>query len=373
MITALDVHKTFPDLGKASLRALLRGHVPSGHAALSGISFHLPAGRSLGLIGPNGAGKSTLLKILSGLSLPSSGSVQVRGRGTAILELSTGFSPRLSGRENAARRLALSGFSLSEIRRLMEDIVDFSELEDVIDDPLYTYSTGMNARLAFAVVTAAPFEVMFIDEILAVGDEHFQGKCLKRLRQCLNEGRTLVMATHDMNHLERFCQDGLCLQNGRPAFQGSAHETAMFYRRAPCFWPREEAEISAFDLAVERGCLVLAATIERKKAIADLQAQFTVHDNAGGMLILLLNSLAQGRHVPSGLGPLRILCRVPLPPGLRSGLAALALLRGPWPGLGSKVDGWGWDTGRHREFSIPGPSGMPYLEEAVTWTITKSA
>jgi lipopolysaccharide transport system ATP-binding protein len=164
--------------------------------ALDQVSFSVENGEVLGIIGPNGAGKSTLLKIINGVSRPTSGKVHLNGSCTAILEVSTGFSPFLTGRENIYRRLMLQGYRVDEVKELEKRIIEFSELEPFIDQKVLTYSSGMAARLTFAIVTSALSEIVLIDELLVVGDEYFQGKCLKRIKEMCASGRTVVIASH---------------------------------------------------------------------------------------------------------------------------------------------------------------------------------
>ncbi|MDR1077058.1 MAG: ABC transporter ATP-binding protein [Propionibacteriaceae bacterium] len=164
--------------------------------ALDDVSFQITAGESVGLVGPNGSGKSTLLKIVGGILAPNQGRVQVRGRLAALLELGAGFHPDLSGRDNIYLNASLLGLSRAETERYFADIVDFSGIPDFIDTQVKFYSSGMYVRLAFAVAVHVDPDVLLVDEVLAVGDEPFQAKCMDKIRQFKQEGRTIVFVSH---------------------------------------------------------------------------------------------------------------------------------------------------------------------------------
>ncbi len=183
--------------------------------ALEDVTFSLPRGEGLALIGENGAGKSTLLKILAGITAPTSGSFQVRGKIASILELGSGFHPEFTGRQNIVLNAAMLGLSPEELRRKMPDIVAFSELGDFIDQPVKTYSTGMAMRLGFSIATQVEPEVLMIDEALSVGDGYFQKKCMDRLRLFVEGGGTLLFCSHAMYYASAFCQRALWLRKGR--------------------------------------------------------------------------------------------------------------------------------------------------------------
>ncbi|HEV7506115.1 MAG TPA: ABC transporter ATP-binding protein [Thermoanaerobaculia bacterium] len=183
--------------------------------ALEDVTFSLPRGEGLALIGENGAGKSTLLKILAGITAPTSGTTEVRGKVASILELGSGFHPEFTGRQNIVLNAAMLGLSQDELRRKMPEIVDFSELGEFIDQPVKTYSTGMAMRLGFSIATQVDPEVLIIDEALSVGDGYFQKKCMDRLRLYVESGGTLLFCSHAMYYVSAFCQRALWLRNGR--------------------------------------------------------------------------------------------------------------------------------------------------------------
>lgn len=204
------------DTPRQRLKALLTGtSTHRSHWALQGVSFALHRGQCLGVIGDNGAGKSSLLKLMAGTMQPSVGSIERVGRVTAILELGAGFHPDFSGRDNLYFGGSLIGISAAEMARLEASIIEFSELGEAIDRPVKTYSSGMSVRLAFALVTAVEPEVLIIDEALAVGDQHFQKKCIDRIMAFRANGCTILFCSHSPYHIRHLCDVALWLDGGR--------------------------------------------------------------------------------------------------------------------------------------------------------------
>ncbi len=197
--------------------------------ALREVNLHLEAGQSCGIIGRNGSGKSTLLKLISGVTRPSSGTVQVSGRVGALLELGTGFHPEYTGRENIYFSAAMLGLEGAETEALVPEIIAFAELDDFIDQPVKTYSSGMYMRLGFAVATSIRPDILITDEVLAVGDEAFQKKCIRRMEAFLDEGKTLLFCSHSMYHVQKLCQKALWLDHGRVRAWGGADEVALAF------------------------------------------------------------------------------------------------------------------------------------------------
>lgn len=197
--------------------------------ALCQVSFELPHGESLGIVGENGAGKSTLLRILAGVSSPSAGHVEVRGRISSILELGAGFHPEFTGRQNIRINAALLGLSEERVEATTPDIIAFSELGEFIDRPVKTYSTGMAMRLAFAIAAQVDPEVLIVDEALSVGDGYFQKKCMDRMVELVSSGTTLLFCTHAMYYLSAFCEHALWLRGGRIEALGPAREVVQAY------------------------------------------------------------------------------------------------------------------------------------------------
>jgi len=188
--------------------------------ALEDVSFEVPRGTTFGVIGENGSGKSTLLKLLAGITRPTRGSLRVAGRISALIELGAGFHPEISGRENVAINGIMLGLTRRQVDERFDDIVAFAELERFIDAPVKTYSSGMYARLGFAVAIHVDPEVLLIDEVLAVGDEAFTRKCLDKIGEFRRRGRTVVIVTHSLGLVEKMCDDLLWLRRGRIADRG---------------------------------------------------------------------------------------------------------------------------------------------------------
>jgi lipopolysaccharide transport system ATP-binding protein len=197
--------------------------------ALQDISLQVRKGEAWGVIGENGAGKSTLLKLLCGVTLPSEGSLSVYGRTAALLELGVGFHPEYTGRENLYLSGALMGLSREELQDRLPAILDFSGMSDFIDRPLKTYSTGMTVRLAFSLATSVEPDLLVTDEVLAVGDEAFQKKCIRWMEGFLAGGGTLILCSHSSYHIKKLCGHALWLHHGRMRASGSAHPVVQEY------------------------------------------------------------------------------------------------------------------------------------------------
>ena len=199
------------------------------HWAVRDISFSVRAGEALAIIGQNGAGKSSLLKIITGTVRPTTGQVAVGGRISAILELGLGFNPELTGRENVRHAGGLMGFAGSEIARLMPEIEAFAEIGDFFDQPLRTYSSGMSARLAFALATAVRPEILIVDEVLSVGDSYFQHKSFSRIREFKEQGTSILLVTHALGDVRALCDRVILLDKGRILRDGAPDEVVDYY------------------------------------------------------------------------------------------------------------------------------------------------
>ncbi len=197
--------------------------------ALERVSFEVEKGETIGIIGQNGAGKSTLLKLLCGVTQPSSGTLETRGTIASILELGTGFHPEFSGRDNAALNAAILGLSASEVRERLPHIIEFSELGSFIDRPVKTYSSGMYMRLAFSVAVNVDPDILVIDEALAVGDGHFQKKCIDRIREFQDAGKTILFCSHSLYYISSICRRTLWLDQGRVMRYGPSLDVAHEY------------------------------------------------------------------------------------------------------------------------------------------------
>src|SRR5215213_5749207 len=206
-----------------------RGEVAQELWALNNVSFSVSRGRSLGIIGHNGAGKSTLLRLLCGLGKPTSGRLIHFGHVSGLLDLGSGFHPDLTGRENIYTGGLLSGLTAREIHEIEGDIIEFAELEEFIDQPIRTYSSGMYLRLAFATAMQLNPAALVIDEILAVGDARFQQKCTQRLEMFRAVGKTLILTSHSIEQIRNLCDEVLVLEAGRVVMQGDPEQAIACY------------------------------------------------------------------------------------------------------------------------------------------------
>jgi lipopolysaccharide transport system ATP-binding protein len=204
-------------------------HIGQEFWALRDISFQVKEGEILGVIGHNGAGKSTLLKILSRVTGPTSGLVKIKGRIASLLEVGTGFHPELTGRENIFLNGTILGMMKAEIRRKLDEIIAFSEIEEFIDTPVKRYSSGMYVRLAFAVAAHLDPEILIVDEVLAVGDAQFQKKCLGKMGEVAQGGRTVLFVSHSMDAISRLCSTALLLKDGATEFIGPTSRAVQSY------------------------------------------------------------------------------------------------------------------------------------------------
>ena len=196
---------------------------------LKGITFQVKKGEAIGLIGKNGCGKSTTLKLLTRIIYPNQGTVDLSGRVSSLLELGAGFHPDMSGRENIYMNAAVFGLTKKEIHRRVEDIVKFSELEEYMNNPVRTYSSGMYMRLAFSVAINVDADILLIDEILAVGDISFQKKCFEKLLEIKANGTTIVIVSHSLDQIEKICDRTIWIENGVIKEMGKPYEVHQHY------------------------------------------------------------------------------------------------------------------------------------------------
>jgi len=239
--------KQFATLKSALLtRSLIRNLRPDEtFTALNDVSLTVPRGRTLGVIGRNGSGKSTLLKLVAGITKPSTGTVKVSGRISALIELGAGFHPEISGRENVFINGIMLGLTKREVTQRFDEIVEFAEMKDFIDAPVKTYSSGMYMRLGFAVAIHVDPDVLLVDEVLAVGDEGFTHKCLDKFAEFKRRGKTILLVTHSLGLVERFCDEALWLDAGR--IKGSGDPKRIVGAYITDVEHREEKELAATD------------------------------------------------------------------------------------------------------------------------------
>jgi ABC-type polysaccharide/polyol phosphate transport system ATPase subunit len=255
-IEVRNVSKVYRRYGRRRQFATLKSAILSGSfvsdlradetfEALHDVSFDVAAGRTYGIIGPNGSGKSTMLKCVAGITRPTRGSVAVTGRISALIELGAGFHPEISGRENVFINGIMLGLSRKEIAKRFDEIVEFAELEDFIDAPVKTYSSGMYMRLGFAVAIHVDPDVLLVDEVLAVGDAGFTHKCLDKFSDFRRRGKTILLVTHSLGLVERFCDEALWLEHGRVKGTGDPRRVVGAYVTA--VEKGEEAQLAAED------------------------------------------------------------------------------------------------------------------------------
>ncbi len=228
-----NISKVFKEYSSESKRILswfgLHFYPVKEHQILNQVSFSITPGEAVGIVGQNGAGKSTLLKIITGTLKPSSGKVHINGRISAILELGMGFHPDLTGRQNVYHSAGLMGFSHEQIDTVIEEIKAFTEIEDYFEQPVRTYSSGMQMRVAFGVATAYRPEILIIDEALSVGDAYFQHKSFERIREFQKQGTSLLLVSHDRSAIQAICDRAVLLEKGRVIKDGNPEAVMDFY------------------------------------------------------------------------------------------------------------------------------------------------
>lgn len=314
--------------------------------ALRDVSFDVAHGDVVGLIGRNGAGKSTLLKVLSRITEPSRGRIEVYGRIASLLEVGTGFNPELTGRENTYLNGAILGMSKAEVDRKFDEIVDFAGVEQFIDTPVKRYSSGMKVRLGFAVAAHLEPDILLVDEVLAVGDVAFQRKCLGKMDQVAGEGRTVVFVSHQMSMIQSLCRRGIVLNQGTVEFDGDVDGAVRHYLSV-----MEETAEDPFgdnpersgngriqftglrlrDAAGDVTAAVVAGTpltIEfdyENRDAEEAELGFTVYDDVGTAIFHLNFALTQFKTGPlNGGGTFRcVIPNLPLPPARYRIAAAL--------------------------------------------------
>lgn len=299
LLTVSHVSKTFPRIGRhgagmaALARLLIAKPIGEGFDALKDIDFSVRRGESFALVGENGAGKSTLLKIIAGVLQPSKGSVVRTGTVGALLELGAGFHPEYTGRENLKLAAALQGLAGAAFDARLDEIIAFADIGEHIDAPIKTYSTGMVVRLGFALVTALKPDLLITDEVLAVGDESFQNKCITWMERYLAEGGTLLLVSHSLYHVKKLTQRAVWLDHGATRMIGSASDVAIAYQ--------------AFHEAKQAGAKQAAVAIDESAlgayAVTDLQIERSDPD---GLRLVGTVKSRDGRRPHVALGIVRM-------------------------------------------------------------------
>jgi ABC-type polysaccharide/polyol phosphate transport system ATPase subunit len=288
-IEVRDVSKVYRRYGHRRQFATLKSAILTGSfvtdlkadetfEALKGVTFDVAKGRTYGIIGRNGSGKSTMLKCVAGITRPTRGTVTVNGRISALIELGAGFHPEISGRENVFINGIMLGLSKKEITKRFDEIVRFAELEDFIDAPVKTYSSGMYMRLGFAVAIHVDPDVLLVDEVLAVGDEGFTHKCLDKFGEFRRRGKTILLVTHSLGLVERFCDEALWLEGGRVRATGDPRRVVGAYVTA--VEDGEEALLAREDARARVEAAAAAAAGDAVHAPPDPVAVATTGDGA---------------------------------------------------------------------------------------------
>lgn len=344
--------------------------------ALDDVSFELAPGESLAIVGRNGAGKSTLLKVLYGLLKPDRGQVLLRGRVEALIELGTGISPVLTGRENIAVAAALHGLDRRTSGELREHVADFAELGEFLDAPVQTYSAGMKSRLSYAIAAHLRPDVLLVDEVLAVGDMDFQRKCAAHMRSYLENGGSLLLVSHNIWHIQSVCDRGLLLDRGRIVFAGDAREAvnAMFDQSPPPAAPRRRqgrgpvtiADVGGEPLGVRTND---ALRIELRYSTTDRVTAywgFSIWTPDGAVCVTSAHDLSP-RVLEPGEG--RLSCVVPRLPLVAGHYLLRATVTDAVTRLPLALYGWE-DDGALLDVSVASTSWMETIERGVRQLVT---
>ena len=226
------MYKLFKNDKRRLLHTFIKSIKYKEKKAVNDVSFVIKRGEAVALFGKNGAGKSTILKMITGVTFPTSGEITVNGRVSALLELTSGFDPEFTGRENIYLKGQLLGLKDSEIRELEPEIIEFAEISEYIDQPVRTYSSGMKARLGFSINVNIRPEILIGDEALSVGDEEFKNKCTKKVNEIVNKDEvTLLFVTHSTSMAKEFCSRGIVMENGKKTFDGGIDEAIEKYKK----------------------------------------------------------------------------------------------------------------------------------------------
>lgn len=224
------IYKLFSSSKKRFLATFKKSVTYKEKTAISEVSFSVKEGEAVALLGRNGAGKSTILKMITGVSFPTYGEVSVNGRVGALLELTAGFDPEFSGRENIYLKGQLTGMTNEEIAAVEDEIIEFAEIDEYIDQPLRTYSSGMKARLGFAINVCIRPDILIVDEALSVGDAKFRKKCVSKIKKMIHDyNTTLLFVTHSTGQAKEFCDRGIVLRSGRVLFDGNIKDAVFWY------------------------------------------------------------------------------------------------------------------------------------------------
>jgi ABC-type polysaccharide/polyol phosphate transport system ATPase subunit len=362
--------RQFTTLKSALLqRSLLKELRPSELlTALSNVSFAVPRGATFGVVGRNGSGKSTALKIVAGITKPTIGTVNVRGRISALIELGAGFHPEISGRENIFINGIMLGLSKRDIQQRFDEIVEFAELREFIDAPVKTYSSGMYMRLGFAVAIHVDPDVLLVDEVLAVGDEGFTHKCLDKFGEFKRRGKTVLLVTHSLGLVERFCDEAVWLDGGRTRAQGDPMRVIGAY--VTDVERQEEQFLAATDAKAKHEANVAAAPPtpvgpqDAGEAAVDMSRAGEGRWGSGGVEITdvtILNDQGHPTHVFHTGEPLTLQLRVRAPRPVTDFVFGIGIFSAE----GVYVYGTNTDIEEHESSSLSGDAEVEFDIEAL--------
>lgn len=378
-ISCQGVSKSFALIDRSNAWRLLLGR-RSGlqqFQALSDVSFDVPKGQFVGILGRNGAGKSTLLRVIGGVYPVDTGRIVVDGALSGLYELGLAGNTQATGRQYAERLLTIQGFDHARRQAMISDIHEFSELGDRFEDPVQTYSTGMAARLYFSAATAGHYEVYLLDEILSVGDQHFQAKCWRRLQDRVSHGASGMLVTHDWSATVKLCQTTHVLERGRIVFTGASERAARIYlygKEATAEFRRDIASIASAPptkmRARQGGDMRVAADVDIRQDCKVLIALVIERMQAGyGWETILMSKSAQT--VGTRPGRYRVemeVPRIPVEPGTYQISIQLGMPDPESPGRYIALDSIGWLSGNGITLEVEGPADGGQLL-AAHWTV----
>jgi lipopolysaccharide transport system ATP-binding protein len=346
--------------------------------ALSDVTFDVPKGQFVGVLGRNGAGKSTLLRTVGGVYSADEGSVSVKGALSGLYELGLVGNPQLTGREYAGRLLQIHGFRDREREAMTQDIQEFSELEDRFNDPVQTYSAGMMGRLFFSTATAGSYQVYLLDEILAVGDQHFQAKCWRRLRERISRGASGVLVTHDWSAILRMCETAHILENGRVSYSGPAERAVRLYlygeraqesfKHGIASFVRRPADKFVVKAGADFTMLIEAEILQA----ADVGIVFVIErlqPSLGWETALMSRRVERVGEEPGRYAITIAVPRLPLEPGEYKINLHLVMPDPTMPGRRIALDGYSWLNGDGLTITVEQTDGRVGLTLPVTWSV----
>lgn len=368
-ITCKGVSKYFALLDRGNSWKMIfgRGMGCPAYKALQNVSFEVPKGQFVGVLGRNGSGKSTLLRVLGGVYPPDAGHVSTLGSLSAIYELGLAGNPHLSGRAYADRILTVHGFSRRKRAEMLEEIQDFAELGMRFDDPILTYSAGMKARIFFATATAGSYDIYLLDEVLSVGDQHFQAKCWRRLRDQVSRGASGVLVTHDWSAIVKICQTAHVLDRGQIVFTGPAEIATRMYLHGdsgrasyPCDNARLLSRPEGIIFAVSGEDFILSVEAEIRIP-GDVLCTFAIEQLQPGFGWETVLMTRKPELIGKDPGRYRIELRLPRLP-LRPGSYQMAVHLGAHDteisGRLRLLDGWGWLNGNGLPLEVVGDAHL---------------